>query len=135
MEGGTIGTPDKTDLGERLARIRSADGVIATTLISREGMTLVSDLPTHVDPDILALRTAFMQGIGELLMESVEAEEAHSVVVIAKEHYILTSPVDDRYILVVLMDRSVDLGTTVPAVLERAHELGEGLKGHSSVSG
>jgi len=109
-----------------LARLRDIEGVIATSIISREGMTLVSDLPSHVDPDILALRTAFMQGIGELLMESIEAEEAHSVVVIAQEHYILTSPVDDSYILVVVMDRSLDLGVMVPQVLNLAKEMTEG---------
>ncbi len=83
---------------------------MASTIISREGIPVASDLPESVNLDVLALRTAFMQGIGELVMESVEDEEARTVIIVATQHYILTTPIDERNILVVVIDRSVEVG-------------------------
>lgn len=83
---------------------------MASTVISREGIPVASDLPESVNLDVLALRTAFMQGIGELVMESVEDEEARTVIIVATQHYILTTPIDERNILVVVIDRSVEVG-------------------------
>ena len=106
-----------------LEDLRRIEGVEASTVISRDGMPVVSDLPSKVNPDVLALRTAFMQGIGELVMESVEEEEAHTVIIVAKTHYILTTPIDDRNILVVVIDRSVEVGGMISDVVSRAEDL------------
>ena len=99
-----------------LRQLRGQSGVVASTVISRDGLPLASDLPTGMDPDTLALRGAFMQGIGELVMESVEDESARTVVVVAEQHYIVTTPVDERSILVVVVDRTVDIGGLLPEV-------------------
>lgn len=112
----------KTLLGI-LEELRSIEGVVASTVISRDGLPVATDLPSKVNPDVLALRTAFMQGIGELVMESVEDEEAHTVIIVAKSHYILTTPIDERNILVVVIDRSVEVGDMVQEVVERAEDL------------
>ncbi len=106
-----------------LEDLRSSRGVQASILISREGVPLASDLPTNVNLDMLALRTAFMQGIGELVMESVEDEEARTVIIVADEHYIMTTAIDDRHILVVVLDRQVEVGGMIPGVLEAASSL------------
>jgi len=99
-----------------LRQLRGQSGVVASTVISRDGLPVASDLPTGMDPDTLALRGAFMQGIGELVMESVEQESARTVVVVAEQHYIVTTPVDERSILVVVVDRTVDIGGLLPEV-------------------
>jgi predicted regulator of Ras-like GTPase activity (Roadblock/LC7/MglB family) len=99
-----------------LRQLRGQSGVVASTVISRDGLPLASDLPTGMDPDTLALRGAFMQGIGELVMESVEQESERTVVVVAEQHYIVTTPVDERSILVVVVDRTVDIGGLLPEV-------------------
>ncbi len=93
---------------------------MASTVISRDGIPVASDLPDSVNLDVLALRTAFMQGIGELVMESVEDEEARTVIIVATQHYILTTPIDDRNILVVVLDRSVEVGGMLSNVAETA---------------
>ncbi|NIP36641.1 MAG: hypothetical protein GWN18_16850, partial [Thermoplasmata archaeon] len=49
------------DLNTILEGLQGRNGVVASTVISREGMPIASDLPERVDLDILALRTAFMQ--------------------------------------------------------------------------
>jgi predicted regulator of Ras-like GTPase activity (Roadblock/LC7/MglB family) len=106
-----------------LKDLRGNNGVQASILISREGVPIASDLPTNVNLDVLALRTAFMQGIGELVMESVEDEEARTVIIVADEHYIMTTAIDDRHILVVVLDRQVEVGGMIPGVLEAASSL------------
>jgi len=99
-----------------LRQLRGANGVVASTVISRDGLPIASDLPVGINPDTLALRGAFMLGIAELVMESVESESARTVVVVAEQHYIVTTPVDERSILVVVVDRSVELGSLLPEV-------------------
>jgi len=103
-----------------LESFRGTNGVVASTIISRDGIPVASDLPDRVNVDILALRTAFMQGIGELVMESVEDEEARTVIIVATDHYILTTPIDERNILVVVLDRSVEVGGMLSDVAETA---------------
>jgi len=110
-----------------LEDLRSNSGVQASTVISREGVPIASDLPSSVNLDVLALRTAFMQGIGELVMESVEDEEARTVIIVADEHYIMTTAIDDRHILVVVMDRKVEVGGMIPSIIETAALLGQAL--------
>jgi predicted regulator of Ras-like GTPase activity (Roadblock/LC7/MglB family) len=110
-----------------LEDLRSRSGVQASTVISREGVPIASDLPSSVNLDVLALRTAFIQGIGELVMESVEDEEARTVIIVADEHYIMTTAIDDRHILVVVMDRKVEVGGMIPGVLAAAAFLRQAL--------
>ena len=111
------------NLDNILRELRGSNGVVASTVISRDGMPMASDLPSQVNLDVLALRTAFMQGIGELVMESVENETARTVIIVAELHYILTTPIDDRNILVVVLDRRVEVGGALPDVLETAESL------------
>jgi hypothetical protein len=110
-----------------LRQLRGRNGVVASTVISRDGVPIASDLPTGIDPDTLALRGAFMLGIAELVMESVESESARTVVVVAEQHYIVTTPVDERSILVVVVDRSVELGSLLPDVREVAVRVRESM--------
>lgn len=124
MEGGTrIGEvdPKTAELRLVLRTLRGANGVVASTIISRDGLPLASDLPPGVDPDTLALRGAFMQGIADLVMGSMEQEAARTVVVVAERHYIVTTPVNDATILVVVVDRSVELGS----LLHEARDVAE----------
>ncbi len=111
------------DLNTILEGLQGRNGVVASTVISREGMPIASDLPERVDLDILALRTAFMQGIGELVMESVEDESARTVIIVADEHYIMTTAIDDKHILVVVLSRNVEVGGMIPSVIEVASSL------------
>jgi predicted regulator of Ras-like GTPase activity (Roadblock/LC7/MglB family) len=106
-----------------LESLRGTNGVVASTVISRDGIPVASDLPDRVNLDVLALRTAFMQGIGELVMESVEDEEAKTVIIVATEHYILTTPIDDRNILVVVLDRSIEVGGMLSDVAKTTENL------------
>jgi predicted regulator of Ras-like GTPase activity (Roadblock/LC7/MglB family) len=114
---------DSDDLARILEGLRGTNGVVASTVISREGMPVASDLPTRVDLDILALRTAFMQGIGELVMESVEDESARTVIIVADEHYIMTTAIDEMHILVVVMGREVEVSRMIPHVNDAAASL------------
>ena len=114
-----------------LEDLRGTNGVVASTVISRDGIPVASDLPDRVNLDILALRTAFMQGIGELVMESVEDEEAHTVIIVATQHYILTTPIDERNILVVVLDRSIEVGDMLPDVAETAGKIRKALADES----
>ena len=123
MGVGDIVGDDAGDLDDILRELRGSTGVVASTVISRDGMPVASDLPSKVNLDVLALRTAFMQGIGELVMESVENETARTVIIVAQQHYILTTAIDDRNILVVVLDRRVEVGGALPDVLETADSL------------
>lgn len=114
-----------------LESLRGTNGVVASTIISRDGIPIASDLPVRVNPDVLALRTAFMQGIGELVMESVEDEEAKTVIIVATQHYILTTPIDERNILVVVLDRSIEVGGMLLDVAETAENIRKVLEGGS----
>ena len=116
------------ELRDILDSLQGRNGVVASSVISREGLPLASDLPDQVDLDILALRTAFMQGIGELVMESVEDEQAATVIIVAEEHYIMTTAIDEKHILVVVMDRTVDVGGMIPGVMGVADSI-RGLMG------
>lgn len=118
-----IGTGEAGDLMGILRDLRGTNGVVASTVISREGQPIASDLPERVNLDVLALRTAFMQGIGELVMESVEDEETQTVIIVADEHYIMTTAIDDRHILVVVLDRTVEVGSMIPGILGTAASL------------
>ena len=118
-----------------LEQLQGRNGVIASTVISRDGLPVASNLPDRVNLDILALRTAFMQGIGELVMESVEEEEAHTVIIVARQHYILTTPIDDMNILVVVLERSVEVGGMLPDVVSTAEALRAALPGADQGSG
>ena len=111
------------DLEDILENLQGKIGVVASTVISREGMPIASDLPDRVDLDVLALRTAFMQGIGELVMESVEDEHARTVIIVADEHYIMTTAIDEKHILVVVLDRKVEVGGMIPGVIDVAASL------------
>ncbi len=126
---------DGTSLRLILEELRGSNGVVASTVISRDGLPVASDLPAKVNLDILALRTAFMQGIGELVMESVEDEEAHTVIIVAKQHYILTTPIDEMNILVVVLDRSVEVGGMLPDVVSTAEALRAVLMGAGADQG
>jgi predicted regulator of Ras-like GTPase activity (Roadblock/LC7/MglB family) len=110
-------------LGDMLVALRGINGVVASTIISRDGLPLASDLPPKVDIDVLALRTAFMQGIGELVMESMEDEPARTVIIVAEHHYILTTSIDERTILVVMLDMSVEMGSVIPSIIETASSI------------
>lgn len=111
------------DLLGILKDLRGSNSVVASTVISREGVPIESDLPAQVNLDVLALRTAFMQGIGELVMESVEDEAAKTVIIVADEHYIMTTAIDDKNILVVVMKRTAEVGRMIPSVMEAAASL------------
>ena len=110
-------------LEDMLVTLRGTNGVIASTIISRDGLPIVSDLPSKVDVDVLALRTAFMQGIGELVMESMEDEPARTVIIVAEQHYILTTSIDERNILVVMLEMSVEMGSVIPSIVETASSI------------
>jgi predicted regulator of Ras-like GTPase activity (Roadblock/LC7/MglB family) len=116
------------DILDILKDMRGTNGVVASTVISREGVPIVSDLPSRVDLDVLALRTAFMQGIGELVMESVEDEQTQTVIIVADEHYIMTTAIDEKNILVVVMDRMVEVGGMIPGITETAATLRQALE-------
>ncbi len=118
-----IVTADAGDLLGILKDLRGSNSVMASTVISREGAPIESDLPAQVDLDVLALRTAFMQGIGELVMESVEDEAAKTVIIVADEHYIMTTAIDDKNILVVVLKRTAEVGRMIPSVMEAAASL------------
>ena len=122
-EVGAIAVSGGGQLRAILQELRGTNGVVASTVITRDGIPVASDLPPQVNPEILALRTAFMQGIGELVMESVEEETARTVIIVAELHYILTSAIDDRNILVVVLDRRVEVGGMIPDVLETTDSL------------
>ena len=107
-------------LEDMLVALRGINGVVASTIISRDGQPLASDLPSNVNIDVLALRTAFMQGIGELVMESMEDEPARTVIIVAEQHYLLTTSIDERNILVVLLEMSVEMGSVIPSITETA---------------
>jgi predicted regulator of Ras-like GTPase activity (Roadblock/LC7/MglB family) len=126
---GVISVAEREDLAAILERLRGTNGVVASTVISRDGIPLASDLPEKVDREMLALRTAFMQGIGELVMESVEDEAARTVIIVADEHYISTTPIDDSSILVVVLDRNVDVGGMIPAILGTADSIKRSING------
>lgn len=111
------------DLLGILKDLRGSNSIVASTVISREGVPIASDLPSQVNLDVLALRTAFMQGIGELVMESVEDEAAKTVIIVADEHYIMTTAIDDKNILVVVLKRTVEVGRMIPGVMEAAASL------------
>jgi len=110
-----------------LGQLRGRNGVVASTVISRDGVPIASDLPAGINPDTLALRGAFMLGIAELVMESVESESARTVVVVAEQHFIVTTPVDERSILVVVVDRSVELWSLLPDVRKVAVRVRESM--------
>ena len=118
---------ERSRLQTILESLRGSNGVVASTVIIRDGIPMASDLPPQVNPDVLALRTAFMQGIGELVMESVQDEAARTVIIVAEQHFILTTPVDERRILVVVLDRKADVGAMLPGVESTAASIRESM--------
>lgn len=112
------------DPAKVLEELRRVDGVEGSALVSRDGITVVADLPPSYDRDTFSAMTAAMLGAAETAMVEIGRGMPDRVVVETKNSRILAMGLTAELMLVVLSNGR----STIPQIAQGVESLGERIR-------
>lgn len=100
----------KEQLTEILEELRRIGDIIGSSVISRDGLIIASDLSKEVDADTFAAMSAAMQGAAETAVSELKQGNLNQIIVDAEKGKIITISAGKLAILVALAKSDINLG-------------------------
>src|SRR5687768_5062756 len=109
--------PSKSEqLKEILSELRKLPGVEGSAIMSRDGISVVHDLPPAYDRDTFSAMTAAMLGAAETAMIEIGRGTPETVTVENKDSKFLALGVSGELMLVILLKTGTDLNGVGKAI-------------------
>jgi len=93
-----------------LQNLRKIGDLIGSSVISRDGLTIASDLAKDIDEETFAAMSAAMQGAAETAVQELKQGDLDQIIINAQRGKIITTSAGERAILVSLSKPSINLG-------------------------
>ena len=100
----------KEQLIEILQGLKKIGDIQGSSVISRDGLTIASDLSKDTDEETFAAMSAAMQGAAETAVSELKQGNLNQIIVDAQNGKIITISAGERAILVVLAKSDINLG-------------------------
>ncbi|MCK4589860.1 MAG: roadblock/LC7 domain-containing protein [Nanoarchaeota archaeon] len=100
----------KDQLVEILQTLKKIGEVLGSSIISRDGLTIASDLSQDIDEETFAAMSAAMQGAAETAVSELKQGNLRQIIVDAQKGKIITLSAGERAILVILAKSKINLG-------------------------
>jgi len=93
-----------------LQNLRKIGDLIGSSVISRDGLTIASDLAKDIDEETFAAMSAAMQGAAETAVQELKQGDLDQIIINAQRGKIITTSAGEKAILVILSKPSINLG-------------------------
>lgn len=97
-------------LKKPLETLQDIQGVRGAAIVRRDGLLIVSNLPSEVDSDQLAAMTASTLGSGETASETLNIGEVNQVTIESEDGKLISTGAGEEGILTVLTDADINMG-------------------------
>lgn len=109
---------------ERLRDMQAATpDIIASALVSVDGLTIASALPTNVEEDRVSAMSAAMHSLGERISQELGRGVLDEVYIRGKEGFVLLTAVGDEAVLTALAREEAKLGLIFLEMRRAAEDL------------
>jgi len=93
-----------------LKSLRKVGGIKGSSVISRDGLIIASDMGSEVDAETFAAMSAAMQGAAETAVSELKQGKVKQVVIEAEKGKIISTGAGELSILVILTESNINLG-------------------------
>ena len=100
----------KEKLTEILQSLRKIGDIQGSSVISRDGLTIASDLSKDVDEETFAAMSAAMQGAAETAVQELKQGSLNQIIIDAQNGKMITISAGEKAILVILAKPDINLG-------------------------
>ncbi len=100
----------KEKLTEILQNLRKMGDIQGSSVTSRDGLVIASDLSKDVDEETFAAMSAAMQGAAETAVSELKQGNLNQIIVDAVKGKIITISAGEKAILVILANPDINLG-------------------------
>ena len=100
----------KEQLTEILQSLKKIGDIQGSSAISRDGLTIASDLSKDTDEETFAAMSAAMQGAAETAVSELKQGNLNQIIVDAQNGKIITISAGEKAILVILAKPDINLG-------------------------
>lgn len=100
----------KEKLTEILQNLRKMGDIQGSSVISRDGLVIASDLSKSIDEETFAAMSAAMQGAAETVVSELKQGELKQIIVDADKGKIIAISAGEKAILVILTTPRINLG-------------------------
>ena len=100
----------KEKLTKTLHALRAIGDIQGSSVISRDGLVIASDLSRETDEDTFAAMSATMQGAAETAVSELRQGNLRQIIVDADKGKIITISAGEKAILVILAKPKINLG-------------------------
>ena len=100
----------KEKLTEILQSLRKIGDIQGSSVISRDGLTIASDLSKDVDEETFAAMSAAMQGAAETAVSELKQGNLNQIIIDAQNGKMITISAGEKAILVILAKPDINLG-------------------------
>ena len=100
----------KERLIEILQTLKKIGEVLGSSVISRDGLIIASDLSKDIDEETFAAMSAAMQGAAETAVSELKQGELNQIIIDAEKGKIITISAGEKAILVILAKPKINLG-------------------------
>ncbi len=100
----------KEQLTEILQELRKVGDIQGSSVISRDGLVVASDLSKNVDEETFAAMSAAMQGAAETAVSELNQGTLNQIIIEADKGKIITISAGEKAILIILAKPSTNLG-------------------------
>ncbi len=100
----------KEQLTEILQNLRKIGDIQGSSIISKDGLVIASDLSKETDEETFAAMSAAMQGAAETAVSELKQGTLNQIIIEADKGKIITISAGEKAILVILAKPSTNLG-------------------------
>ena len=100
----------KEQLTEILQNLRKIGDIQGSSVISRDGLVIASDLSKSTDEETFAAMSAAMQGAAETAVSELKQGALNQIIIDAQNGKIITISAGEKAILVILAKPDINLG-------------------------
>lgn len=110
-------------LKDPLSELDDIQGVRGAAVVRRDGLLIVSNLPSDIDADQLAAMTASTVGSGETASETLSIGAVEQVTVESEEGKLISTGAGSEGILTILTDSDVNMGLVLVEMKKAAKKI------------
>ena len=119
----------KEQLTEILQGLKKIGDIQGSSVISRDGLTVASDLSKETDEETFAAMSAAMQGAAETAVSELKQGNLNQIIVDAQKGKIITISAGEKAILVILGKQDINLGLALLEIGKSSGKIADTLKG------
>ncbi len=108
---------------QRLRDLHQTEGVEASAVVSVDGLTMASALPTGVEEDRVSAMSAAMLSLGERIAGELRRGTLEQVYIRGKEGHVLVMAVGEEAVLTLLAREDAKLGLVLLDMRRAAEDL------------